>query len=632
MEYRFSGFTLNTRARELRQNGEPVELEPRSLDLLAYLLKHRDAAVSKDELQDKVWGTIVSESAVSRAVFKLRKALGDTDESIIKTVPRFGYRFVAALEAGEEIAGDLAMPSRPPPYLAIVVILGLIALSAFLYLRSDTNSNLTAPTASEGRKSIAVLPFVAMSNVEDDEYFADGLTEEILNSLTQIPQLLVTARTSAFYFKGMDVPIPEIAETLGVDHVVEGSIRHEGDDLRITVQLIRAADGFHLWSHTYKRPFTNVLETQAEIAEQIAAALDIVLDDERRRLMLESGLSNAEAYIPFQKGVDLYDQAHGHSDRDGMLGQANEYFRETMALAPDFWRAYEFHADRYLHYLVAAAYTEGHAAYPEHGVEEAARSLRADLEKAAELAPDESTRAGVAVTLGLMTGNWRGMEGRLEQVASRSHCDVNSWFSVVAQPFGMAELAGNIYAQLRECDPLDWVGWQDGIQVELWLGNPEAAVAIAEEGMRHTPINPVEEAAVVALTAAGRFDDADRFIDVHEIDEHRAVRLRLNVASARGDAELANKLLDEYFAAPGSGAHLYLAYLAQMGHRDRANALAAEIDSRPFGYLGLVTNVYFCFCGAPFDIERTPNFAAIIDEAGFAWPPPTPMEWPLKTW
>ena len=632
MEYRFSGFTLNERTRELSRDGEAIDIEPRALDLLLYLVRHRDSAVSKDELQDGVWGTVVSESAVSRSVFKLRKALDDTDEAIIKTVPRFGYRFVADLDAADSPAAVTRQSGSGLRAALIFTVIAVFVVPLLYSLQSERLTTTSAQAPLDGRKSIAVLPFVAMSDSADDEYFADGLTEEILNYLTQVPELLVTARTSAFHFKGRDVPIPEIARTLGVEHVVEGSVRHVGDDLRITVQLIRACDGFHLWSHSYERPFINLLETQAEIAEQIAGALDIVLDDERRRIMLEIGLRNAEAYIPFQKGVDLYDQAHGHHDRDSMLGEANEYFRRVIELAPDFWRTYEFHADRYMHYLVAAAYAEGHAAYPQHEVEAASQSLREDLENAARLAPDESTRAGVAATLGLFTGKWRGLEGRLEQVAMRSHCDVNSWFSVVAQPFGFAELAEKIYGQLRECDPLDWVGWQDGIQVQIWLGDTDQAVALAEEGMKHAPINPVEEAAILALTAAGRFDDADRFIDVHEIDEHRAVRLRLNVASARGDAELSNALLEEYFAEPGSGAHLYLAYLAQMGHRDRANALAAEIDSRPFGYLGLVTNVYFCFCGAPFDIENTPRFAAVLEDAGFAWPPPSPMHWPLKDW
>jgi len=110
-----------------------------------------------------------------------------------------------------------------------------------------------APETAVTDKSVAVLPFVAMSRGQDDEYFADGLTEEILNSLTRVPELLVTARTSAFHFKGQDIPVPEIAATLGVAHVVEGSVRRDGERLRVTAQLIRAADGFHLWSRNYDR-------------------------------------------------------------------------------------------------------------------------------------------------------------------------------------------------------------------------------------------------------------------------------------------------------------------------------------------------------------------------------------------
>jgi TolB-like protein len=122
-------------------------------------------------------------------------------------------------------------------------------------------------------KSVAVLPFVAMSSGPDDEYFADGLTEEILNSLAGLPDLLVTARTSAFHFKGQDLPpIPEIAAILGVAHIVEGSVRRDGERLRVTAQLIRAADSFHLWSENYNHDTTDTFAVQSDIAEKIATA------------------------------------------------------------------------------------------------------------------------------------------------------------------------------------------------------------------------------------------------------------------------------------------------------------------------------------------------------------------------
>jgi TolB-like protein len=150
------------------------------------------------------------------------------------------------------------------------VIIGLLAAAV-----------VQAPAEPTG-SSVAVLPFVAMSRGEDDEYFADGMTEEILNSLAQLPELLVTARTSAFQFKDQDVPVQDIASRLGVQHIVAGSVRRAGERVRVTAQLIRAADGVHLWSNAYDRTPEDVLTVQEEIAESIAAALDVVLDDAKR--------------------------------------------------------------------------------------------------------------------------------------------------------------------------------------------------------------------------------------------------------------------------------------------------------------------------------------------------------------
>mgnify|MGYP001826646738 CR=1 FL=1 len=183
-------------------------------------------------------------------------------------------------------------------------------------------SNPRAP-----KKSVAVLPFIAMSSGPDDEYFADGLTEEILNSLAQLPELLVTARTSAFAFKGDDLPpIPEIAEKLGVRHVVEGSVRRSGDRLRVTAQLIRASDGFHLWSNNYDSTSADTIKVQENIAEKIAVALDVALDEKKSAAMRDAGLRDAEAFTLYQKGLHLFEQAHGEIEMIGGLRAANQYF------------------------------------------------------------------------------------------------------------------------------------------------------------------------------------------------------------------------------------------------------------------------------------------------------------------
>ncbi|MEJ2275030.1 MAG: hypothetical protein P8Y01_10725, partial [Woeseiaceae bacterium] len=175
-------------------------------------------------------------------------------------------------------------------------------------------------------KSVAVLPFIAMSNGPDDEYFADGLTEEILNSLAQLPELLVTARTSAFSFKGKDVPVQEIAATLGVRHIVEGSVRRSGERLRVTAQLIRAGDGFHLWSENFDSSSEDVISVQENIAERIALALDVVLDEDKRTVMRRAGLRDVEAFTIYQKGVAALYAAHGDADMITALRGANAYF------------------------------------------------------------------------------------------------------------------------------------------------------------------------------------------------------------------------------------------------------------------------------------------------------------------
>jgi len=156
--------------------------------------------------------------------------------------------------------------------------------------QTSSSEENTAPRTSQSERSIAVLPFVAMSSGPDDEYFADGLTEEVLNSLAQLPELLVTARTSSFHFKGQNKPVQEVAAALGVGHIVEGSVRRSGDRLRVTAQLVRAEDGFHVWSENYDSTSQDTIQVQEDIAEKIAVAMNVVMDDTKRETMRRAGL------------------------------------------------------------------------------------------------------------------------------------------------------------------------------------------------------------------------------------------------------------------------------------------------------------------------------------------------------
>lgn len=239
--------------------------------------------------------------------------------------------------------------SRMRPVGLTLIVLSLI-LGGGLFWRyqnaTDTPATTPAPATAEPvaaaveNQSVAVLPFVALSEGEDDRYFADGLSEEITNALTTLPDLLVTARTSSFHFKGKDATIPEIASMLGVAHIVEGSVRRSGDKVRITAQLIRASDGFHLWSQTYDRSINDEFAVQTQIAESVAGAMGVLLDVRQRARMADAGVRNVEAFLAYQRGIELFDRAHNEGPLIPLLARANVEFETAIALSPDLAQAH----------------------------------------------------------------------------------------------------------------------------------------------------------------------------------------------------------------------------------------------------------------------------------------------------
>jgi len=188
-------------------------------------------------------------------------------------------------------------------------------------------------------RSIAVLPFVNMSSDEEQEWFADGLTEELLNSLARMPDLLVAARTSSFGYKGSTDSIPNIAKALGVAHVLEGSVRRGNDRLRITAQLIRAADGFHLWSETYDRSPDDVIAIQEDLAIEIARALETAMDPEALEEMVSAGTASVPAYEAYLKGLALITRANATGDANAG-DESLEKFEEATRIDPKFSSAY----------------------------------------------------------------------------------------------------------------------------------------------------------------------------------------------------------------------------------------------------------------------------------------------------
>jgi TolB-like protein len=495
----------------------------------------------------------------------------------------------------------------------------------------DTFQEDVLDTGSE--KSVAVLPFVAMSSGPDDEYFADGLTEEILNSLAQLPELLVTARTSAFSFKGQDIPVQEIATALGVRHIVEGSVRKSGERLRVTAQLIRANDGFHLWSETYDSTSADTIAVQENIAEKIAVAMDIVLDERKREAMRQAGLRDVEAFTIYQKGLEFYNRAHGDMDQIIGLKQANAYFEQVMARAPDFGPVYAEHSDLFIHMLNDAAVGRAHAGVTEEDLANAYPSAIADYEAATRHARTAQMRLMAELDLAFISGNWRGLSGRVDRLLDEPGCSGANWMATIAVVIGGHE------EQYRErtrtelaCDPLRSLSWFNAARAELWAGDKVEALRLAREGMRSAPGGWLGMTLMRTLVANGLYDEASREIENSVQDNELALALEALVVAHQGDKLRFAQALKQYTDNPDIDPFWKMMVYAWGGQRDAANRRAAEIDKHHFGPMALWQQVHWCACGAPFDLEATPNFAAKIKEGNVPWPPPSPMNFPLKDW
>ena len=255
MQFVFAGHTLDAARRELRRGSEFVAVEPQVFDLLIYLVENRDRVVSKDDLIDSVWGgRIVSESTLTSRINAARKAVGDSgeDQKLIRTIARKGLRFVGEVRTQSD--GDQpALATRPP---------------------EEAQEASRAALPPSDRPAIAVLPFVNMSGDPEQEYFSDGISEDIITALSKLRWFFVIARNSSFIYKGKSVHLKQVADELGVRYVVEGSVRKSGDRVRITAQLNDVGTGSHIWAERYDRSIADVFAVQDEITEAIVAAIE----------------------------------------------------------------------------------------------------------------------------------------------------------------------------------------------------------------------------------------------------------------------------------------------------------------------------------------------------------------------
>jgi transcriptional activator of cad operon len=261
---------------QISRQGETVRVDERSMRLLVCLAEHAGQVVSIDDLLEHAWaGVIVSPDSVYQAVTSLRRLLGDDSKqpTYIATVPRLGYRLVAKVGPWPE-----TLAARPVPRSRSLLAAGAgiaIALVLAVLVYGRFGNPLQAPAAPiAAQNSVAVLAFLDLTSESmDQEYFADGITEELIDRLSRIPGLRVPPPTSSFYFKDKKMPVSDIAKALGVAYILDGSLRQAGATMRVAARLVRADSGFVVWSETYDRQSNDVLKAQDDIAGEVAVAL-----------------------------------------------------------------------------------------------------------------------------------------------------------------------------------------------------------------------------------------------------------------------------------------------------------------------------------------------------------------------
>jgi len=345
---RFGVFEADFFAGELRKNGMKVKLHAQPLAVLKILLEHSGEVVTRDELKQRLWGSntfVDFEHGLNKAINKLREALSDDADTprYIQTLPRRGYRFIGPLTMTKP--AELATPPQRTKsklrFTAAFASAGLVLFALGIYWFGI--GHRVSQTPPREKAMLAVLPFENMSGDQSEDYFADGLTEEMIAQLGQLQpaKLGVIARTSAMRYKHTKESIAQIGHELGVNYLLEGSVRLAGQRVRITAQLIQASDQTHLWAESYETALTDILKVQREIAERITGSLQLELLPSQKNLVTDVRF-DPEAYRKYLLGLNEARKGTRDSQK-----KAIEYFQGAIVIDPHDARPYAALAEAY---------------------------------------------------------------------------------------------------------------------------------------------------------------------------------------------------------------------------------------------------------------------------------------------
>jgi TolB-like protein/DNA-binding winged helix-turn-helix (wHTH) protein/Tfp pilus assembly protein PilF len=624
--YVFGEFRLDARSRVLFRSGEMVELYPKAIDVLIFLVESRANVATKEELLERVWpDTFVEESTLTRSISVLRKALGDTPEghSYILTVPKRGYRFVAPLRQEALDAASVSpsltkpIPENPRPaaaaapvgnwrsvLIAVGVLAVLLAAEGWQYW-----SHFRARPALPPRIRIAVLPVQNLTGDLDREYISDGLTEEIIAQLGRInPERLgVIARTSAMTYKHSPKTVSQIGAELHVEYVIESSLRQSGDRLRITTQLIRVNDQTHLWSQDYDRAVRDLVTLQDDVANAIASGIRLELAAAAHQSLPTARSTNPDAYLAYLEGRFYWNQRSVPA-----LERAIVHLRQATQLDPSYALAYSGLADAYCSLGVIG----------DVAAAEVFPVARAAAEKAlmldASLAEAHTSLAYVKFSY-----NWdfSGAEAEFQRAIALNpnYATAHQWYGQFLRLMGREEEAILEGQKSLDLDPLSLIINVEAGLPYLYVQRYDAALrqfrkALEMEpnfALAHHDIGWVLEAQGKYPEAIEEFERAVRLSDVAAL--WSSLGHAYGMAGRREDAMRAlHRLADlrkQRYVAPNYDATVYLG----LGDLDKAMDLYEKsYDERCWGML------WFKIGHNLLPLRGTPRFERLLQKMNFS--------------
>jgi len=493
---RFGSFEANARAGELRKQGLKVKLQDQPFQILIMLLERPGEVVTRQEIHRRLWpaDTFVDfDHGLNNAVNRLREAIGDSADKprFVETIPKKGYRFigdvtgqaqlgeiVSTVAAKEQVVdtGPIGQKSAAKRYISGTTLIFAIALAIAVIAYFGWNQIRSRVSARPNHAMLAVLPFENLSGDSNQNYFSDGLTEEMIAQLGALnpEQLGVIARTTSMAYKNTSKTVQQIGKELGVDYVLESSVRRDGDVVRISVQLIRASDQVHVWARSYDRHISHSIQLQVEVAKAVAEQIQVKLSPAYSSRTNPHPL-DAEANEAYLRGRYFWNQFTPEGYR-----KAISYFQQAVDRDPNFAEAYSGLADSYNFLVVTDSIpaSEGHL----KALEAARRAVSLGINLA-------EPHASLAVALGRSEWNWSGAEDEYKRAIA-----LNPSYSMAhrfyASNLGITRRHNEAWEQINEAmrlDPLSLPNNAEVVRTLYYARNYDQAIEQGQKAMQLDP-------------------------------------------------------------------------------------------------------------------------------------------------